>query len=247
MSTTRLDIHHYSGDAAAHTHEEQAQLVFGLQGTLELAFNNDGGPVQAGRVAIIAASDRHAFFSPDQGRCLVLDVDPDAPLPGLEPQRDSQLQLLEHSRLSPLTPAQTRLVSSLAGLIDQQPWLAEQSAALLLGSLLGQPAPARRLPLEKLNAFIEAHMAYPLEVADLARLSGLSSSRFNHWCLQDLGCTPLEYLRRRRLLRARQLLEHSRLPVSEIAARCGYGSQSAFTQAFRKHWQQSPSSLRKQH
>ncbi|MCK5531293.1 MAG: AraC family transcriptional regulator, partial [Halopseudomonas aestusnigri] len=37
------------------------------------------------------------------------------------------------------------------------------------------------------------------------------------------------------------------LPVSEIAARCGYGSQSAFTQAFRKHWQQSPSSLRKQH
>lgn len=246
MPTTRLEIHHYSSASAAHAHEQQAQLVFGLRGTLELAFNADGGQVQAGNVAIIAASDRHAFFSPDQGNCLVLDIDPDAQIPGLEVQRDRQLRLLDHSQLRALSPAQTQLVSSLAGLVTQQPWLAEHSAALLLGSLLGQPAPAHRLPLERLNAYIETHMAHPLGVDDLARLSGLSASRFNHWCQQELGCTPLEYLRRKRLQRARQLLQSSRLPISDIAAQCGYASQSAFSQAFRKHWSHSPSWLRRQ-
>lgn len=221
--------------------------MFGLHGTLELEFKGDGGRVQAGRVAIIAPSDRHAFFSPDQGNCLVLDIDPDALLPGLEGQREQQLRLLDRSSLQPLNPAQTHLISSLAGLISTQPWLADSGAALLLNSLLGQPTAARRLPLARLNAFIEAQMARPLGVEDLARVCDLSASRFNHWCQLELGCSPLEYLRQRRLQRARQLLEHSNLPIGDIAARCGYSSQSAFTQAFSRRWQLLPSTLRKGH
>lgn len=244
MPTTRLDIHHYSSASDAHAHEQQAQLVFGLHGSLELEFKNDGGTVQTGRVAIIAPSDRHAFFSPDQGNCLVLDIDPDALLPGLEGQREQQLRLFDRSSLQPLNPAQTQLISSLAGLISTQPWLADNSAALLLGSLLGQPTVQRRLPLARLNAFIEARMDRPLGVEDLAKECGLSASRFNHWCRLELGCSPLEYLRQRRLQRARQLLEHGNLPVGEIAARCGYSSQSAFSQAFNRHWKVSPSRLR---
>lgn len=245
MPTTRLDIHHYSDAANAHAHAHQAQLVFGLHGTLELEFKDDGGQVQAGRVAIIAPNDRHAFFSRDQGNCLVLDIAPDAPLPGLEGQRDSQLRLLDHTSLQPLNPAQTHLISSLAGLISSQPWLADNSAALLLNSLLGQPTAERRLPLARLNTFIETQMARPLGVEDLARVCGLSASRFNYWCQRELGCSPLAYLRQRRLQRARQLLAHGCLPISEIAVRCGYSSQSAFTQAFSRRWQLSPSALRK--
>ena len=246
MATTRLDIHHYPDASAAHSHELQAQLVFGLQGSLELEYGASGGRVQHGSVAIIAPGERHAFFSPDQGNCLVLDIDSDSPLAGLEHERSRQRRLLEGNQLLTLSSEQGALVRSLAGLIRSQPHLTDTSAALLVSALLGQPAAPTRLPLAQLNRYIDAHLAHPLGVQDLATVAGLSASRLNHWCLQELGCTPLEYVRQRRLQYARQRLQHSALPLSRIAAECGYSSQSAFSQAFRRHRQISPSALRRQ-
>ena len=111
---TRLDIHHYPDASAAHSHELQAQLVFGLQGSLELEYGASGGRVQHGSVAIIAPGERHAFFSPDQGNCLVLDIDSDSPLAGLEHERSRQRRLLEGNQLLTLSSEQGALVRSLA-------------------------------------------------------------------------------------------------------------------------------------
>tara|TARA_Y100000782_G_scaffold111491_1_gene139685 strand:- start:4262 stop:5005 length:744 start_codon:yes stop_codon:yes gene_type:complete len=246
MPETKLDIHHYADASNAHSHDQQAQLVFGLNGSLELEFGQGGGRVQHGNVAIIAPGERHAFFSPDQGNCLVLDIDSDLTLSGLTQERSRQRRLLEQTRLLPLSGEQSGLVRSLAPLIVAQPHLADASAALLIGALLGEPPAPARLPLTRLNHYIDGHLAHPLGVADLATVSGLSASRLNHWCLRELGCTPLEYVRQRRLQRAQQLVMHTERALTEIAAECGYSSQSAFTQAFRRYWQATPSQLRQQ-
>jgi len=81
-------------------------------------------------------------------------------------------------------------------------------------------------------------------VADLARLCGLSSARFHARFLAETGRTPMEHVRLRRLQLGRELLLSSRLAVGEVAARVGYGSQSAFTAALAREFGLTPRQLR---
>jgi AraC family transcriptional regulator len=58
------------------------------------------------------------------------------------------------------------------------------------------------------------------------------------------GCTPGEYQRACRAEQARALLADGRLPLSAIAARCGYSDQSHMTRALRRHLGHTPSRAR---
>ncbi|NQD96254.1 helix-turn-helix transcriptional regulator, partial [Pseudomonas sp. CrR25] len=101
-----------------------------------------------------------------------------------------------------------------------------------------------RLPLAAIDAHIDQHAAHPLQVADLARLAGLSTARFHARFLDETGQTPMDYVRSRRLQLGRHLLQNSRLAVGEIAARVGYSSQSAFTAALSRQFGSTPRVLR---
>ncbi|MNE29670.1 Regulatory protein SoxS [compost metagenome] len=63
--------------------------------------------------------------------------------------------------------------------------------------------------------------------------------------MAECGVTPMEYVRQRRLLRARQLLRDTCLPIGEIACQVGYSSQSAFAAAMLKAFGRSPGALRR--
>ena len=56
--------------------------------------------------------------------------------------------------------------------------------------------------------------------------------------------TPWQYVRTRRLEAARNLLTRSDLPLSEVAARTGFASQSALSHACREAFGHPPSRLR---
>lgn len=105
---------------------------------------------------------------------------------------------------------------------------------------------SRRLPYAAFDRHIEQHAAYPLQVADLARLAGLSSARLHARFASECGLTPMDYIRQRRLTMARRLLRETVLPVGEIAARVGYGSQSAFSAAVLRAFGCTPLALRRE-
>lgn len=79
---------------------------------------------------------------------------------------------------------------------------------------------------------------------DLAQEAGLSLSRFNELFTQQVGDTPMGYLRHWRLTLARQDLERGDR-VDAVARRYAYGSPEAFTRAFRKASGSSPIEVRK--
>ncbi|MEG0637187.1 MAG: helix-turn-helix domain-containing protein, partial [Pseudomonas sp.] len=54
------------------------------------------------------------------------------------------------------------------------------------------------------------------------------------------------YMRQRRLLKARQVVERTRLPMGEIAAQVGYSSQSAFSAAMLRAFGCTPLALRRE-
>lgn len=79
--------------------------------------------------------------------------------------------------------------------------------------------------------------------ADLAEVAGLSLSRFAELFGQIVGETPMGYLRRWRLILARQdVLRGDR--IDAVSRRYGYGSAESFTRAFRKAYGTAPSALR---
>jgi len=69
-------------------------------------------------------------------------------------------------------------------------------------------------------------------VESLARVSGISRSRFAARFAQTVGMTPFAYLTRWRMVKASEFLRMDGLDMAEIAERCGYASVPAFSRRF---------------
>ncbi len=242
-----LSLRHYSHELLSHSHDH-AQLVFGLSGLLEFEVAGQGSQVTRQTLAVVPSEAQHACGSKSGSHCLVLDVPDECWLQQqLGRHLDATRRLLEKPVAVSLSPAQSQLVSWLAASPINDPVIAQQGAVLLLASLANGNSLAHSgstLPLAALDAHIDQHAAYPLQVDDLARLAGLSAARFHVRFLSETGQTPMDYVRRRRLQLAHQLLQNSNLAIGEIAARVGYSSQSAFTAALTRQFGRSARALR---
>jgi AraC family transcriptional regulator len=82
---------------------------------------------------------------------------------------------------------------------------------------------------------IRSNLAADIEVAELARLVGLSPHYFSLVFRQAVGVTPHQYILRARISEARRLLATGDgMPLAELAAHLGFVDQSHFSRAFRK-------------
>ena len=68
----------------------------------------------------------------------------------------------------------------------------------------------------------------------VARAVRMSYFHFSRAFKQSMGMTATNYIAERRIERAKKMLEETELPISEIALRSGFSSQSHFTTAFRR-------------
>lgn len=74
-----------------------------------------------------------------------------------------------------------------------------------------------------------------LAVSGLARVAGMSPSRFAHLFRAQMGVPPLAHLERLRIDRARGLLLMTRRPVADVGAACGFPDPTWFARVFRRH------------
>jgi AraC family transcriptional regulator len=82
-------------------------------------------------------------------------------------------------------------------------------------------------------------------VRELAQTAGVHPLHFARTFRTFHRCSPGEYLRRCRLERASSLLSQSRLPIAEVALRCGFSDQSQLTKAFRRYAGLTPAQFRR--
>jgi AraC-like DNA-binding protein len=82
---------------------------------------------------------------------------------------------------------------------------------------------------------LHSHPEIPWSVASLAREVGMSRASLAASFTHLMGVSPMKYLREYRMLKACNLLRESRASLKDIAARIGYSSEAAFSNAF-KHW-----------
>lgn len=216
-----LSLRQYGPSPGSHAHDH-FQILLGLDGTLELEVAGRGRRVGAGDGLVIAPGDRHDFESTRGARCLVLDSTD----PAWEQiqQQAPQHEAFELARY---------LASACAA---GQPRARQFGPALLLEAWAPLPTPARTrraIDWPGLQDWAQSHLAAPLPVADLAARAHLSTAQFTERCRQELGISPMAWLRALRLDRARQMRAQG-LPVAEVARRSGYRSPSALTAALRR-------------
>jgi AraC-like DNA-binding protein len=88
--------------------------------------------------------------------------------------------------------------------------------------------------LQRIEEYIEAHLESALDIEELAALVRMSSSHFTRSFHRSVGLTPHRYVIQNRVMRARELLATTSLPLTEIALTTGFSDQSHFSRRFHE-------------
>ncbi len=101
-----------------------------------------------------------------------------------------------------------------------------------------------RRDLARVVDLVEARLDQELSLAELAAVVHLSSFHFARLFRATTGLTPHQYVLRRRVERARELLTTTPLPVAEVAARVGFADQSHLSRHTKRLLGTTPRGLR---
>jgi transcriptional regulator GlxA family with amidase domain len=99
--------------------------------------------------------------------------------------------------------------------------------------------------LEPTRAWALERLGEPLSVADLAGHACVSERTFARRFVAETGTTPLQWLVRQRVLRARELLERTHEGIDQVAADCGLGSAANLRLHFRRVLSTTPTAYRR--
>jgi transcriptional regulator GlxA family with amidase domain len=98
--------------------------------------------------------------------------------------------------------------------------------------------------LQKLEEFVVANLARPIELADLSRTAGVSARTLARLVHRVLGTTPMRFVQRIRAEHAARLLQTTSAPFEVIAEQVGYGEPGALRRVLRREMGVSPRNLR---
>jgi AraC family transcriptional regulator len=93
-------------------------------------------------------------------------------------------------------------------------------------------------------AHIEANLARPLPVPDVARVAGVSHNHLTRLFRTETGLPVVGYIRQRRMARARHLLTATTMSIPAVAASVGINDLQAFNKACRRELGAAPRSVR---
>jgi AraC family transcriptional regulator len=210
----------------------------------ELIINGRSQFIKPGRVHLIPPDSqlefhfrgpsRHTyanFFLPKQKPNLAIPMTTDL---GVDFSEFS-LRLSEMTRWS-LPGRQLRADARLADLLWQ---IVDFHRALPASGSSRHPA------AEAAIEFIEEHLAEPLTVLAIARRTGISHNHLIRLFHAALGKTVVAYVRSRRALRARHLLEQTTLPMKSIARSVGVADAHSLNKLVRRELGVAPSQVRR--
>ena len=125
----------------------------------------------------------------------------------------------------------------------------EVASASELASVLGTIARAHfakdgNKPLSKSVGYINAFYTEDIRIPDLAKMEGLSPSRYNAVFRETMGISAQGYITDLRLKAAASLLKSTDLDIKEVGAAVGYDDNHFFSKIFKKYYLLSPKHYR---
>jgi YesN/AraC family two-component response regulator len=104
---------------------------------------------------------------------------------------------------------------------------------------------AQRL-VRKAMAYLHEHYSEPITRQDLARHVGMAEDYLTHCFRQELAMTPIAYLTRYRITKAKALLTTTAQSITTIALAVGFADSGYFSRVFRREVSMTPERFRQQ-
>jgi AraC-like DNA-binding protein len=240
------------------------ELLLILQGNGEIQVRDVVQPFCAGDLFLIAPFVPHRFLSCSpsfEHVAIHFRLAPELPrlgeLHAQPPYRVSFSdghELRPHVHLDPTASLRTSLeqvirlwaVNTPIATLNAEALLMNVVAQLLRPSPLEQPS-SDTIDHRIADAIrqIELRSERPPRIAELAAAANLGPTQFNLLFREHMNETPAAYVRRCRTRRARELLEHTDLPVKAIALANGFRDAAHFSRTFFKLCGKWPTEHRK--
>lgn len=241
---------------AAHQHRhEHHQIVLGVRGLAELSVDGKGSHLDTWKAFLVPTEACHDYCGDSQNHVLVINLDPLSPMLNTPSHADydRMSKVFEKPRTVHMDSKLQGFVQFAAGELDRSPEneaLHQHLAAGILYCMADRIVDSDRVPANRhgvspddIRRYIVGNLHRKITVQELAQVACLSVSRFHEVFRDVSGVTPHQFLMQTRLEQAIQLLTSTPLSVSEISYRTGFSSQSALTNALRKHKGITPSKL----
>ncbi len=208
----------------------------------ELAVRSaDGGPQEVESLVVSLTGDLLGEVLDAAG------ADPDRhellPAVGTRSPRVAQLAGLVRSGLADRSDLGRLSIESLSHALVVAVARAHSTAAGAPGRP-GRPGGLSEAQVARVLRHVEDHLDAPLTVSELAAVAHLSPFHFARQFRAATGASPHEYVVQRRLASAQELLARSRIPLQEVASRCGFADQSHLTRQVRRYLGTTPAAVR---
>ena len=251
-----------------HGHADFFELVIVLDGSAEHVVGDERFTVKKGDVFVMGKDIQHGYDNTVNFRICNIMFRPDALLNGdndikqcpgfhalflLEAQLNNAQSFKSRLKLAPAD------FSELEHLLDRtvDEYSADRAGkktmllscfmqiVVKLSRLYDAPAKQREISgIADAAAFMENHYMEDITIEQVLEISHYSQRHFIRLFSAVYNITPQKYLMNIRIRRACALLRESRLPITEIALRCGFSDSNYFSRAFRKAYGITPSQYR---
>lgn len=142
-----------------------------------------------------------------------------------------------------------RLLRCLQDPLDAQVMGPARVREVLYAALRGPQAGVLRALVEQQGHFariaaalqhLRDHYSQALSVEELARCANMSASTFHEHFKRSTLLSPVQYLKRLRLIKAQQMLIGEGMGVAQVAHRVGYQSTSQFSREYKRYFERNP-------
>ena len=149
----------------------------------------------------------------------------------------------------PMRESVERLLQCLHNPLDAQVLGRERVREVLYAALRGPQAGVLRALVEQQGHFarigaalqhLRDHYDEALSVDELARCANMSASTFHEHFKRSTLLSPVQYLKRVRLLKAQQMLIGEGMGVAQVAHKVGYQSTSQFSREYKRYFERNP-------
>ncbi len=253
----------WSSDVAAHydNHVHSAvEIIMPLRGVSVYRLGDRACSVRPGEILIVPSGCPHELTEPEETQRYLFLFEPNLFI-SLRDMPDINDMLREpiYLKEGEAREAAELLMRVVSCYFEKKPLWNTQCYSYLMQMyvILGRRYLARRAPesvsggsvidAEIMNSaltYINEHYRDDISLEDVASFAGFSKYYFSRIFKQFSGTSYTEFLTRKRLAAATDLLIYSRKPIHEIAAESGFGSVASFNRVFRGYKNLTPTQYR---
>ncbi|WP_405455918.1 AraC family transcriptional regulator [Paenibacillus sp. HJGM_3] len=246
-------------DQPVHSHK-YFHYIFVLSGKAHLTVGGQRFDVQADEFFLTPAGVTHSLRSIDKEGLRVIEIKfdvHDEPLRRRLTELDARIQ-------TEGTPIRYILENLIREGMSQNQYYSEMIhlkvmevlICLIRGASVGPTMPQIEIAKEPaamlghfdpVLAYLDANLDQEINLDRLAKLSRMSKHYFCRNFKSLYGISPIQYLNKKRLARAKELMLYSDLNITQISAKVGVPDIHYFSRIFKKHERMSPQEYLKKH